>query len=71
MGVVRMSKLGIGHGRLLIILGGFLARTPAGLSVIPGAERFCGTLLHVVAAWTVASFATALAYLGCRRLLAG
>lgn len=64
-----MSKLGIGHGRLLIVLGGFLARNPPGLSVIPGAERFCSAALHILAAWTIASLVTAFGFVASRRLL--
>jgi hypothetical protein len=66
-----MSKLGIGHGRLLIILGAVLAKLSPGLSVIPGAEMFCSTALHLLSLWTIASLVTAFAYLGARRILRG
>jgi preprotein translocase subunit SecY len=68
-GIEQLSKLGIGHGRLLIVLGGVLARLSPGLSVIPGAERICSTVLHSVAVWTIVSVVTGLGYAVCRTLL--
>ncbi len=64
-----MSKLGIGHGRLLIILGGVLGRMSPDLAVIPGAERFCSSLLHTVAIWTIVSLVTGFGYAAGRTLL--
>jgi preprotein translocase subunit SecY len=64
-----MHKFGIGHGRLLIILGGVVGRFPLELSVIPGAERFCSTVFHILAMWTVTSLVTAFAYVAGRRVL--
>jgi hypothetical protein len=64
-----MSRLGIGHGRLLIVLGGVLARISPGLNVIPWAERFCSTVLHTVAIWTIISVAAGLGYAVSRTLL--
>jgi preprotein translocase subunit SecY len=64
-----MSKFGIGHGRLLIILGGILARIPPGLNAIPGAERFCSAVFHTVAIWAITSLVTAFGYVAGRRLL--
>jgi hypothetical protein len=63
-----MSKLGIGHGRLLIVLGGFLARIPPGFNVIPGAERFCSAVFHTVAIWAITSLLTAFGYVAGRKL---
>jgi hypothetical protein len=64
-----MAKFGVGHGRLLIILGGVLGHIPPGLSVIPGAEKFFSIVFHFLAVWTIASLMTALGFVAGRRLL--
>ena len=64
-----MSKFGIGHGRLLIVLGGVLGRISPGVRVIPWAETFCTITFHAVAIWTIISLMTGFGYAAVRKLL--
>ena len=64
-----ITKFGIGHGMLVIVAGGIVARIPHAIDVLVSTEHFWSTLLLVCVIWTITSVIAACAYVAGRKVL--
>jgi len=64
-----IDKFGIGHGMLLIVVAGILARIPHAMNVIAGQEEFWNTILCLAGIWTITALVVTFAYVARRRML--
>ncbi len=64
-----MLKSGVGHVPLLIVAGWIVALIAQALDEVPGAKKFCATVLCILGIWTIVSVVTAFGYVAGRKLL--